>query len=122
MDGITPLKAHLFKTSCDEWSQPVSNTWNGGRHITGSAIYSTRGRFCCHYSDHGELHALPLPSMLFLNVMLYMSDLSFSVCVCIGEGSGISYVFWECMPCTEEDETTMTVNYTVQSCNLESGY
>ena len=63
---------------------------------------------------------------LFLNVMLYkyvyMSDLSFSVCVCIGDGSGISYVFWECVPFTKEDETTMTVNYTVQSCNLESGY
>ena len=45
MAGIAPLKAHLVKTTYNERSQP-SKTWNGGRHITGSAIYSTRGRFC----------------------------------------------------------------------------
>ena len=42
MAVIAPLKAHLVKTSYNERSQP-SKTWNGGRHITGSAIYSTRG-------------------------------------------------------------------------------
>ena len=46
MAGIAPLKAHLVKTTYNERSQP-SKTWNGGRHFTGSAIYSTRGRFCC---------------------------------------------------------------------------
>ena len=60
MGGIAPLKAHLVKTTYNERSQP-SKTWNGGRHFTGSAIYSTRGRFCCLYSDYRELHALPPP-------------------------------------------------------------
>ena len=36
MAGIAPLKAHLVKTTYNEQSQP-SKTWNGGRHITGSA-------------------------------------------------------------------------------------
>ena len=40
MAGIAPLKSHLVKTSSNEQSQP-SKTWNGGRHITGSALYST---------------------------------------------------------------------------------
>ena len=40
MAGIAPLMAHLVKTSYNERSQP-SKTWNGGRHITGSAICST---------------------------------------------------------------------------------
>ena len=42
MAVIAPLKAHLVKTSYNERSQP-SKTLNGRRHITGSAIYSTRG-------------------------------------------------------------------------------
>ena len=48
MAVIAPLKAHLVKTTHNERSQPPKTcTWNGGRHITGSAIYSTRGIFCC---------------------------------------------------------------------------
>ena len=43
------------------------------------------------------------------------------MCVCIGGRSGISYMFWECMPCAEEDESTMTVNYTVQYMYISQG-
>ena len=51
MAGMAALKAHLVETSSNEQSQP-SKTWNGGRHITESAIHSTRRGFCCYYSDY----------------------------------------------------------------------
>ena len=69
MAGIAPLKAHPVKMSYNERSQP-SKKWNGGRHIARSAIYSTRGRFCCYYSDYWELHALHLPSFLYTLLLI----------------------------------------------------
>ena len=58
------LWPHLVEMSYSKRSQP-SKTWNGGRYITGSTVYSTRGRFCCYYSNYGEVHALPLPSIFY---------------------------------------------------------
>ena len=55
MAGIAALKAHLVL------QQAVSKTWNSGRHITGSAIYST------HAGDSAVITATIESYTLFLS-------------------------------------------------------
>ena len=35
-------------------------------------IDNTRGRFCCHYSDYGELNALPLSSIFYALLTIHV--------------------------------------------------
>ena len=64
--GIAALKAHLVKSSYSKRFQPSKHGIVAD--ITESAIYSTRGRFCCYYSDYGEYTLSPSPR--FFNALL----------------------------------------------------